>query len=635
MNSFFKKISWEQYSYYLISLIGILLFSYNITETALNPDELSAIERSNFNSLSDLFKYSISTDSHPPLIQILLYYWTKIIGGNSFLVKLPFLLMAIFSIPLMYKLATEWFSKNVALLSLSFFISIQFTVIYAQMARPYISGLFLALFCALYWSKIINNKAKTSYYISYIILAILLSFNHYYGTIQVGVIGIVGLFFVKKQNFVKYFIANTLILLSFLIYLPYLRLQMDVEGLTYINKPELSFIVDFLFYIFQFSYLSILVVAGIIIYSIIVNKKKSVNKFTLIAFLLFTLPFAIGFVYSITIRPIMLYRSLIHGTPFLILFLFSFSSKLKKPLILLFCTLIITINLYSLIQHRNHYTIAEKGIAKTGILNTMKLINDGYNPAILFNLYEFNLNYYYRLYGAKFEYTNMFKNEPSPKDFRKTVQSITNENVIAFNIPLNLISIINEDFPYYQFIDYGHNFNYYVFSKNTSPNQPVPLIDTTLNFNKKNELKNISIDSITNNSYYQFHNLEEWGPSLTIPLGKIIPNTHQIIKTSISILPSNKTSEGVLVFEIKDNDNQIAWRGEDSRKWVTNITNWQTIHYSIQLNNIVSSTQITPNTKLSIYYWNKSKTPVAIDNLSISVWEGNKLIYSLLEVIPE
>ena len=635
MNSFLQKFNKEQFTYYLIFLIGILLFSYNIFETSLNPDELSAIERSNFSSLSDLFKFSISTDSHPPLIQILLYYWTKLFGKSSFIVKLPFLLMAIFSIPLMYRLATEWFSKNVALLSLSFFISIQFTVMYAQMARPYISGLFLALLCALCWNKLLNNKVKTSYYVFYILSAVLLSYNHYYGTIQVFTIGVVGLFFIKRNNLLNYFIANTMVLILFLAYLPYLLIQMNVEGLTYIGKPQLMFIIDFLFYIFQFSYPSILLVSSIIILSIVIHKKKAINKFTLIAFLFFVLPFFIGFIYSITMRPIMLYRSLIHGTPFLILFLFSFSANLKKQLVLLCCSLILIINIYSLIQNRDYYNVAQKGIAKAGILNTVNLINDGNTPTILFNIYAFNLQYYYNLYGADFQYTNMYKNVPIPKAFKKTVKSITNKNIVTLNLPLNLVSIINEDFPYYQFIDYGYNFNYYVFSKDPIPNQPTSLIDTSLTFNKKDNLKNIAIDSISNNSYYQFHNLEEWGPSLTIPLGKIIPNSHQIIKTNVSILPSSNTFEGSLVFEIKDDNNLIVWRAEESKNWINNSNDWQNIHYSIQLNNLVTPDQITSNTILSIYYWNKSKTPVAIDNLSISIQEGNKLIYSFFEKIPK
>jgi hypothetical protein len=70
MLSFLQKYSWEHLLFILTSSVGILLFSFNILEAPSTIDELNAIERSNFNSLAALFKYSISTASHPPLIQV-------------------------------------------------------------------------------------------------------------------------------------------------------------------------------------------------------------------------------------------------------------------------------------------------------------------------------------------------------------------------------------------------------------------------------------------------------------------------------------------------------------------------------------------------------------------------------------
>ena len=85
MFSFSLKYSWEQVLFAFIACVGIVLFSWNIIDAPLTVDELNAIERSNFNSIFDVFKYSIPTDSHPPLIQIFIFYWLKIVGYSSFL----------------------------------------------------------------------------------------------------------------------------------------------------------------------------------------------------------------------------------------------------------------------------------------------------------------------------------------------------------------------------------------------------------------------------------------------------------------------------------------------------------------------------------------------------------------------
>ena len=634
MLSFLQKYSWEQLLFVLISSIGILLFSFNILEVPLTIDELNAIERSNFNSLADLFKFSIASDSHPPFIQIFLYYWLKLVGDNIFLIKVPFLLMGISSIFLIHKIAKEWFNKNVALLTVSFFVSIQFTIMYAQIARPYISGLFLSLLLTYHWTRILKENTKLKNYFWYVVFGLMLAHTHYFGTLQTAIIGILGLFFIPKKQFKSYFITNSILLLLFLPYLPYLLLQMNIEGMTYISTPNIAYLLKYIFYIFQYSYTSVGLVIGVIIFSIVVCKKIPFNKFSFISFILFVTPMTIGFIYSILVRPVMPYRALIYSFPFFLILIFSFSTQLKKIAIFVCCALILSINSYTLIQKRKHYQIFHQGIVSAAVQQTKTIIAEGLNPFIIVNTPEFNIHFYQKKMNTNFHYWNIYDTELTPIEFKKQIQNINNQSIAAFNLSENYISIIREHFPQQKIVDYGFTYSYYLFSKDGKTESNTVIYEKTLTFENAEKTKHLQVDS-NNNTFYHFNQGEEWGPSLKIPIGEIVPNNYYVIESAISILNKDKEMQGQLVFEISDNKKSLAWRSSNTKKWITNTDQWQHIYYSVQLNEIIKPYQLTKNAVLKIYFWNQNKTPISIDNLTIKISKGNNKIYSLLENFPK
>ncbi len=636
MLPFLRKISLEQYSFFFIGLIGVILFSYNVHIAPLTADELSAIYRSNYDSLVKVFKNSIADDVHPPLIQIFLYFWLKLVGNNEILIKLPFLLMGICSIPLLFKLTKTWFNKNVALLTTAFFVSIQFVIMYNQIARPYISGLFFCLLVALQWTKIIENKAKSSNYILYLLFGILCAYNHYFGTLQIAVIGLTGLFFIDRKQLLKYILANLLIGLFFLPNISIMIQQMNYDGIDYLVKPTATYILDYLFYVFQYSLITVLLIVGIIVYSII-NSKVSYNKYTLIAFSWFALIFIIGFIYSVLVRPVMPYRSLLFSLPFMLIFIFSFSQKIKPKLIVLFCSGILFVNVFTLVNQRDHYNLFKKGIAKSVVSKTNNVIKSGGNPFVIYNTADFNIKFYQEKFNCNFDYYNMHNNVPSPIEFKETIYKIADDEVIAFNLPENLMSILYEHYPFVLEKDFGFCHNYYRLS-NIKDNQAKSWIKKdTYQFEEEADsifVSHLKKDSISNNQYYQFNNDEEWGPTLSFPLGKEIPNSFVIVEASVSVKRLSD-SHGLLILEIVDGENSLAWRSTETKNWMEKKDEWENVYFSVQLNELIKENQLKENLELRVYFWNQDKKEIAIDNLSIKVSKGNHLIYSLLEDFPK
>ncbi|MDD2306253.1 MAG: glycosyltransferase family 39 protein [Prolixibacteraceae bacterium] len=305
----------------LILIISSALRLYHYFEIPYTHDEFSALFRTHFNSFSELIEKGVKVDGHPAGIQVFLYYWTAIFGYSEWIVKLPFICFGILSVLMIYLIAKEWYNETVALISASFLASIQFTIMYSQIARPYISGLFFSLLMVYFWTKIIHNPHKRFYLNSlfFIISATLCAYNHYFSLLFAAIVGISGIFFIQKQFLLKYVASGFIIAL---LYIPHLQIfiyQLKVGGVGgWLGKPNNDFILNYLGYIFDFSTVTYLLIALLIIFGLFKSGKIQQNFRHFTLFLSwFILPFLIGFFYSKYVNSVLQYSVLIFSMPFL------------------------------------------------------------------------------------------------------------------------------------------------------------------------------------------------------------------------------------------------------------------------------------------------------------------------------
>jgi uncharacterized membrane protein len=145
----------------VILVIGCLLRFYHYSQIPFTYDEFSAFFRTRFDNFRDLIEFGVKkTDTHPAGVQVFMYYWIKWFGSPEPVVKLPFTLMGIASIFLSYKVALRWFNGTVGIITSTYIAVIQYTVLYSVIARPYISGMFLALLMVLLWTNVVSIVAK-------------------------------------------------------------------------------------------------------------------------------------------------------------------------------------------------------------------------------------------------------------------------------------------------------------------------------------------------------------------------------------------------------------------------------------------------------------------------------------------
>lgn len=251
----------------LIIVVSIILRFFNFSEIPFTHDEFSALFRLDFDSFSELIFKGVKIDGHPAGIQVFLYYWTKLFGFEEWVIKLPFAFFGIIAIYLIYLIGKKWFNESVGLISAAFLSSIQFTIIYSQIARPYISGMFFSLLMIYYWSNIVTspNKKFTKNSILFILASSLCNYNHHFSLLFATLVGISGLFFIQRQFLVKYIICGIII---FILYIPHLNIffyQLKIGGVEgWLGKPDSDFLFEFIYFIFHYSKLVIFLILGLV-----------------------------------------------------------------------------------------------------------------------------------------------------------------------------------------------------------------------------------------------------------------------------------------------------------------------------------------------------------------------------------
>ena len=260
----------NQLTFLFILFIGSILRFYNYVEIPFTHDEFSALFRLNFDSFSELIEKGVKVDGHPAGVHVFLYYWTKVFGSSEWIVKLPFTIFGIVSIWIIYLIGKKWFNETVGLISAAFIASIQFTVIYSQIARPYISGMFFSLIMVYYWTLIIKTSEKNFFknICLFVLASTICAYNHHFSLLFAVIVGLSGLFMIQKKYTLKYIISGLLI---FMLYIPHLGIffyQLNIGGIGgldgWLGKPTNDFIIQYIWYILNFSTFSILMTLSLI-----------------------------------------------------------------------------------------------------------------------------------------------------------------------------------------------------------------------------------------------------------------------------------------------------------------------------------------------------------------------------------
>ncbi|MCX8082114.1 MAG: glycosyltransferase family 39 protein [bacterium] len=315
---------------YILIITGIILRVYCLSCKSFWCDEFLAISLSKIPEFSDMIRWIIKNDAHPPLFYSvirIIFHFTNSEFGLRFM---PFLFGA-FAIIIFYKLLKEVDIKNY-LLPLSLFIFSPAQVLWSQIVKSYSTLTFfslLSIFTFIRYKKTNKNVYATWWILSSIITLYL----HNYGMLIIAAQVIILLLYRKEISFRKFIIPYVII---FLFYLPYLSGPL-VSQIAFVKTAPHSILNPFLRIVYTFFYflfgetLSPLnfkfVIPGILLFFIffIIGLRKEKNILQKFSSIVIILGIILIFSVKATIP-----QNLIHLQPFFFIIVASGVECLKK-----------------------------------------------------------------------------------------------------------------------------------------------------------------------------------------------------------------------------------------------------------------------------------------------------------------
>jgi len=616
----------------IILSVAAFLRLYNISNMHLFNDELSALSRTHYNSFADLINFGIkNNDTHPALIQSFLYFYTKLFGYNDVVVKLPFILMSITSVYFIFRISEKFFNKTTGYLTISLFSTMQYAVWYGQTARPYSAGLFFIVMAVYFWQDfIIDKKIENKTAIGYVIFMSLATYNHYFSLLTALIIGIIGLFFIKKEIFKKYILINISIIILFIPHIGITLHHLSLKGLQWLSVPTSEFFYQYSGYIFNYCRLIAIITLIIFISSLFIKSDKKI-KYSFILLLFFVIPFAIEYFYSIYKFPVLQFAGLIFSIPFFYIFLFSFVKEQNQKINFILSLIILSIGTYSLVVNRQHYKVTYNSKFYNAALETKEDINKyGYDKyEVAYKLYG---NFYITKYLDELDVdttiikANYLNQYSILKDLKKKVYASKADyfaygNLLSDADLINL-NIIKEKYPFL----IKTTDKYFLFSKIKEEEvKKSNVLDTVFTTEVKLDINNKSVhyDSLEQKYYFDYTNTE-WGPDLSFIFDSIINHKNNILVITAKIKTFDNNDNVKLATDISLNDSTTYWSDRDLDEFRLKNDNFVYLHNLSLLQDIE-----TKHCNNKVFLWNKTKKGIKLYNLRYTILQGYKNPYGL------
>ncbi len=636
----FIKENNEKIILLLILFIGAILRIYNLWGLSLSNDELSAIARAQIPGFSEFINKGIIADIHPAGVEFFLYLWIKIFGTSVFMIRLPFIISGILSIYFAYRLAAIWFNKQSGLFVAAALCSLEFSLMYSQLARPFAPAMLFTLMSAWYWTKMLfNGKTERKNIIALAISMSMAAYCHYFASVIIILMIISGVFFLKKSNKKQYILS---VLLALILYIPNIfviifQLSNPAET-SWIKEPDSGLFFEHIYFIFNNSQILLYTVIAIFVITHILSFTEiKIGRFHILSLIWFVIPFFIGFYYSLWVKPILENPVLLFTFPFLLIFIFSFVQS-KKKIFNYVVFIFLVLCLYSTIGEKKYYSTYHFGEFKDIAAKAMEW-NDKYGDKNVAKCINVNSPYYINYYLDKAEKPlsfAMYKNE-GKKDLHSLNQIVQSSSAPYFLYAWSSITDPNESgdiilakYPYIiKQIDYNGMAAITLYSKYDSANaiaQPKPVYYIFNGFEDKQtwdkDTSIITTEKVWKGKYsIKLDVRDEYGPACANRIYKMTNKSAKRVQVSLWALATGTFKDAQIVASInfKDDENRVYenyfWLSSKFEYFIEK-GKWGQVFFSFTMPVLHSV-----NDEMKIYVWNPDKQPLYIDNFEMKLFE--------------
>ena len=321
---------------FLILGVAAVLRLYGLADFSYANDELSALYRLRFDSFSDLIREGVQPDFHPAGVQVFLYYWTALGGNSPFWVRLPFALMGLGSVYLIFLCGKEWYGTASGLFAAAVLASFSFPLLYSRLARPYATGLFIILLLLWFFQSLRNLPPEGKAGKGWLIAGLSLSFaaamyNHYFSFLMAGIIGLGGVWLTAKHQRKSLILSGLLAVLLFLPHLSVSLAHFSIGGLsTWLGPPSPSWPLEHWQHIFNGTGWFSIPLALLLLFALF-RKYPPRTLHPSLLLLLWAILLGIGYFYSLIVNPVLQHSILIFSLPLLLLAISAGVANLNPP----------------------------------------------------------------------------------------------------------------------------------------------------------------------------------------------------------------------------------------------------------------------------------------------------------------
>ncbi|WP_314385348.1 glycosyltransferase family 39 protein [Pseudomonas brenneri] len=244
--------------YFFVLLVSAAVRFYALTDTGVWLDEAFSLLMS-MKSPSEIL-FHTARDVHPPLYYLMLHEWIKLFGNGVFAARSLSVCFGVLSVVLGIWLSRLLLSQRSSILASVLLAIFPAAVRYSQEVRMYalLGALMLgATIAFVYWLEWPKRKWPIGLYVLLMVAGL---YTHYFAALCM-LSHWIYIFILSSSRQVKYkyllsrewWLANSLIVVCFLPWLPSLLNQLDYSRIDWIAKPGIKELVELVWFFLNFS----------------------------------------------------------------------------------------------------------------------------------------------------------------------------------------------------------------------------------------------------------------------------------------------------------------------------------------------------------------------------------------------
>ena len=637
----------ERITLLLLLLLALVLRFWGFPSIPYTHDEISGLLRVDHPTIgAAIASGSWKVDAHPPGVHFFLLFWTQWFGFGDGAVKAPFIMSSVLALFFLYRFAYAWAGGPVALITTALLATMQYTVMYGQIARPYAMGFLTTALLADVLTRYLATSGRR-HLVAAAIAALLCALVHHFALLSATLMCATAFVLSTAPQRKGLLIAMAVSAASYLPVVPLLLRQLGIGGLdNWLDPPGPRWTLDYAWWIGHCSLLFTTVIALLIAGAAALRIKHRGTSRALWGITLTwgLMPLIIGYTYSVLRSPVLQYSVLIFSFPYLLIGILGGLRHLRPPQAIGASAVVAVVAVFTLVKDRQHFDLFYRSKYEDIVRGTIAAETDGSLAVV--DLPEEVIGFYRRLWcvrPSQAPYLNLSGKPVGTLDslLAHTAAATVFYGQITSAEPEN-VAKVQARFPF--LLARRDRYEGQTFRFSARPHEGT--VQDTFGERAKSpevvEGEGWEVDAkirlVADTGAIGYGGLapkrwdftgHEYGAVYDGPVYELARSDNDVIEVRADLVSVDPASDLTLVVELKEGDNTRFYRA-------AGMSDALRIPGSIRLIAAVKLSDIPGHgagLRLRTYLYNKSRLPALLTGLRMSVREGNPVLYGLFQPI--